>query len=231
MYPRVNRDAPIIQSEECVHETGGGFLHRGQYANRRNALASRLCRKGSLEPVAGNAWTSHGGTGRQPPSIATRRRPAQGHAGGFAHKNGQHYKKCLQESLELQKRLRQLTHRVLDGAGEHQPGVLAQLHDEIAQTLLGINVRQLSLKQEARVIHRSQRHRWHAVAGREIRLIWPSCTSKILVAGSAATGCWGQRSALIKQAGIFSRLPSPPSKRPTAAREATVQPVRNSSRR
>jgi signal transduction histidine kinase len=71
-----------------------------------------------------------------------------------AQKNGQHYKKCLEESLELQKRLRQLTHRVLAAQEDERKSISSELHDEIAQTLLGINVRLLSLKQEARVNHR-----------------------------------------------------------------------------
>jgi signal transduction histidine kinase len=71
-----------------------------------------------------------------------------------AQKNGQHYKKCLEESLELQKRLRQLTHRVLVAQEDERKSISLELQDEIAQTLLGINVRLLSLKQEARINHR-----------------------------------------------------------------------------
>ena len=71
-----------------------------------------------------------------------------------AEKNGRHYKKCLEESLELQKRLRQLTHRVLTAQEDERKSLSLELHDEIAQTLLGINVRLLSLKQEARVNHK-----------------------------------------------------------------------------
>jgi signal transduction histidine kinase len=66
---------------------------------------------------------------------------------------GRHYKKCLEESLELQKRLRQLTHRVLTAQEDERKSISVELHDEIAQTLLGINLRLLSLKQEARVNH------------------------------------------------------------------------------
>jgi signal transduction histidine kinase len=71
-----------------------------------------------------------------------------------AQKNGEYYKKCLEESLELQKRLRQLTHRVLAAQEDERKSISLKLHDEIAQTLLGINVRLLSLKQEAQVNHR-----------------------------------------------------------------------------
>jgi signal transduction histidine kinase len=71
-----------------------------------------------------------------------------------AETNGRHYKKCLEESLELQKRLRQLTHRVLTAQEDERKSISHELHDEIAQTLLGINVRLLSLKQEARLNHK-----------------------------------------------------------------------------
>jgi signal transduction histidine kinase len=65
-------------------------------------------------------------------------------------KSGKHHQKCLEESLQLQKRLRQLTHRVLAAQEADRREISAELQDEIAQTLLGINVRLLSLKQEAR---------------------------------------------------------------------------------
>jgi signal transduction histidine kinase len=71
-----------------------------------------------------------------------------------AETNGRHYKKCLEESLELQKRLRQLTHRILTAQEDERKSISLKLHDEIAQTLLGINIRLLSLKHEARVNHK-----------------------------------------------------------------------------
>jgi len=62
-------------------------------------------------------------------------------------KRGRHHKKCLEESLELQRRLRQLTHQVLVAQEDERKKISLELQDEIAQTLLGINVRLLSLKQ------------------------------------------------------------------------------------
>jgi signal transduction histidine kinase len=67
-----------------------------------------------------------------------------------AEKSGKHHNKCLEESLQLQKRLRQLTHRVLAAQEDERKNISRELQDEIGQTLLGINVRLLSLKQEAR---------------------------------------------------------------------------------
>jgi signal transduction histidine kinase len=65
-------------------------------------------------------------------------------------KTGRHHNKCLEESLRLQKRLRQLTHRVMAAQEDERQSISRELQDEIAQTLLGINVRLLSLKREAR---------------------------------------------------------------------------------
>lgn len=65
-------------------------------------------------------------------------------------KRGKYHQKALEESLELQKRLRQLTHQVIAAQEDERKKISRELQDEIAQTLLGINVRLLSLKQEAR---------------------------------------------------------------------------------
>jgi signal transduction histidine kinase len=61
--------------------------------------------------------------------------------------NGKSHDKCLEESLELQKCLRQLTHRVLEAQEDERKKLSHELQDEITKTLLGINVRLLSLKQ------------------------------------------------------------------------------------
>jgi signal transduction histidine kinase len=65
-------------------------------------------------------------------------------------KRGIHQQKCLEESLELQNRLRQLTHQVLTAQEDERKRISCELQDEIAQTLLGINVRLLTLRQDAR---------------------------------------------------------------------------------
>jgi two-component system, NarL family, sensor histidine kinase DegS len=65
-------------------------------------------------------------------------------------KSGEHYAKLLKDSLQLQERLRQLTHEVLTAQEVERKKISRELQDEIAQTLVGINVRLLSLKQEAR---------------------------------------------------------------------------------
>ena len=66
-------------------------------------------------------------------------------------KSGEHYSRLLKDSLQLQEGLRQLTHQVLAGQEEERRKISRELQDEIAQTLLGINVRLISLKKESRV--------------------------------------------------------------------------------
>ncbi len=65
-------------------------------------------------------------------------------------KSGIRYSRLLKDSLNLQDGLRQLTHRVLASQEDERKKISRELLDEIAQTLLGINVRLVSLKQEAR---------------------------------------------------------------------------------
>lgn len=65
-------------------------------------------------------------------------------------RSGEHYVKLLKESLTLQDSLRKLTRELLDAQEDERNEISHKLQDEIAQTLLGINVRLLSLKREAR---------------------------------------------------------------------------------
>jgi len=66
-------------------------------------------------------------------------------------KSGEHSRKLLKESRDLQKHLQRLTHQILSAQEDKRKKVSRDLHDEIAQTLLGINVRLLTLKKEATV--------------------------------------------------------------------------------
>ena len=66
-------------------------------------------------------------------------------------KSGVHYARLLKDSLHLQKGLRQLTHQVMAAQEDERKKISLELQDEVAQTLLGINVRLLTLKQESRV--------------------------------------------------------------------------------
>ena len=69
---------------------------------------------------------------------------------GALKKSGKHDARLLKDSLQLQEVLRQLTHGVLMAQEDERKNISRELRDEIAQTLLGIKVRLLSLKQEAR---------------------------------------------------------------------------------
>jgi signal transduction histidine kinase len=66
-------------------------------------------------------------------------------------KSGEHSRQLLKESRRLQKHLQRLTRQILSAQEDKRKKISRNLHDEIAQTLLGINVRLLTLKQEAAV--------------------------------------------------------------------------------
>ncbi len=62
--------------------------------------------------------------------------------------SGEHSQTLLEESHRLQKHLRHLTHQILSAQEDRRKKITRDLQDEIAQTLLGINVRLLTLKKE-----------------------------------------------------------------------------------
>ena len=64
-------------------------------------------------------------------------------------KSGEHYRSLLEESLALQKHLQHLTHRILLASEDKRKEISHDLQDEIAQTLLGINIRLLTVRKSA----------------------------------------------------------------------------------
>ena len=64
-------------------------------------------------------------------------------------KSGAHSATLLKKSCRLQKHLRRLARQILKAQEDKRKRFSRDLHDEIAQTLLGINVRLLTLKKEA----------------------------------------------------------------------------------
>jgi len=66
-------------------------------------------------------------------------------------KSGEHSRKLLKESRRLQKHLQRLAHQILSAQEDKRKKISRELHDEIAQTLLGINVRLLTLKKGAAI--------------------------------------------------------------------------------
>lgn len=67
------------------------------------------------------------------------------------NKSGQHARRLLRESRRLQRHLQRLTHQILSVQEDKRKKVSRDLHDKIAQTLLGINVRLLTLKKAAAI--------------------------------------------------------------------------------
>ena len=65
-------------------------------------------------------------------------------------KSGEHYTRLLKDSLQLPEGLRHLTHKILLAQEKERHTLSHQLQDEIAQMLLGIQVRLLTLKTAAR---------------------------------------------------------------------------------
>jgi len=66
-------------------------------------------------------------------------------------KSQQHYSQLLEQSQRMQQQLRLLSRRILTAQEEERKKISRDLHDEIAQTLTGINLQLATLKVEASV--------------------------------------------------------------------------------
>jgi signal transduction histidine kinase len=66
-------------------------------------------------------------------------------------KSERHYSLLLERSDHLQEQLRQLSRQILSAQEDERKKISRELHDVIAQTLTGINVRLAALKKEAAV--------------------------------------------------------------------------------
>jgi signal transduction histidine kinase len=64
-------------------------------------------------------------------------------------KSERHYSESLEQSDRLQQQLRRLSRQVLSAQENERKKISRELHDVIAQTLLGINLRLVTLKKEA----------------------------------------------------------------------------------
>ena len=64
-------------------------------------------------------------------------------------KSAGHSARLVKQSRRLQKRLRHLTHQILSTQESERTKISHELHDEIVQTLVAINLRLLTLKIEA----------------------------------------------------------------------------------
>jgi signal transduction histidine kinase len=64
-------------------------------------------------------------------------------------KSERHYSQLLEQSDQMQEQLRRLSRQILSAQEEERKQISRELHDVIAQTLTGINVRLAALKKEA----------------------------------------------------------------------------------
>jgi len=66
-------------------------------------------------------------------------------------KSERHYSQLLEQSDRLQEQLRRLSRQILSAQEDERKKISRELHDVIAQTLTGINVRLATLKREAAI--------------------------------------------------------------------------------
>jgi len=66
-------------------------------------------------------------------------------------KSERHYSQLLEQSDRLQEQLRRLSRQILSAQEEERKKISRELHDVIAQTLTGINIRLATLKQQAAI--------------------------------------------------------------------------------
>jgi signal transduction histidine kinase len=64
-------------------------------------------------------------------------------------KSERHYSQLLEKSDHLQEQLRQLSRQILSAQEDERKRISRELHDVVAQTLTGINIRLATLKKEA----------------------------------------------------------------------------------
>jgi signal transduction histidine kinase len=115
-----------------IEEAHGAALKTSAQLNRLNETLERR----TVDLVTSN--------------VSLKQRTAQRKVAEAAlRKTGEHYQTLLKESLALQKHLQQLTHRILLAHEKKRTEISHNLQDEIVQTLLGINVRLLTVRKAA----------------------------------------------------------------------------------
>jgi PAS domain S-box-containing protein len=71
----------------------------------------------------------------------------------------QHQSQLLEQSRHMQEQLRHLSHQILQAQEEERKRISRELHDEVTQTLVGINVHLETLAQEAQIDPRGLRQK------------------------------------------------------------------------
>jgi signal transduction histidine kinase len=120
----------ITSSEEAQGGTPKATLHRQQLVralNQRMVASAACSRKLSLEIIHRKAVEA------------------------TVKKKERHYAKVLKESVHLQEQLRRLSRQILTAQEDERKEISRELHDIVAQSLTGINVRLTALKKEAAV--------------------------------------------------------------------------------
>ncbi|MEY2429717.1 MAG: hypothetical protein QOJ40_2602 [Verrucomicrobiota bacterium] len=140
-----SRDGIIKRAEIFFTEAIMPIENTHQAALKTNARLSQVSKKlgrRTADLAASNRSLKQGITRRKTVEMAL-------------EKSVGHSQKLLKESRQLQKHLQQLTHRILSAQENKRKKISVELENEIAQTLLGINVRLLSLKKEAAASEKS----------------------------------------------------------------------------
>lgn len=103
-----------------------------------------------VEALSGRALTL-AGINRELSREVTERKAAE----EALRKSERHYARLLEQSEQLQEHLRSLSRQVLLTQEDERKKISRELHDVIAQTLTGINIRLVTLKKEAALNPRS----------------------------------------------------------------------------
>lgn len=133
------RNAMIKRAERFFAEalTPIEMTHRAALAaDARLAQLKKTLGRRTVELAASRRLLAAGVTRRQAMDRALKRSAVR-------------YARLVKESRDLQDHLRHLAHRMLSAQETQRTKISRKLHDEVAQTLLGINVRLLTLKREA----------------------------------------------------------------------------------
>ena len=115
---------PIEKTHRSAQETNGQLIQLNQVLNQR-----------SVDLTASN-WQLQ-------QEILQRKSVEES-----LRKSEQHYSRLLEQSRHMQEQLRLLSRQLLSAQEEERKMISRELHDQIAQTLTGINVRLASLKTE-----------------------------------------------------------------------------------
>lgn len=131
-----SKDGFVKRADLFFLETLGPIEEKHRAALKGSARLKRLSqtlRRRTVDLAASNRSLKQGAAQRKAVEVALK-------------KSGEHYHTLLKESLALQKHLQHLTHRMLLAHEDKRKEISHDLQDEIAQTLLGINVRLLTVR-------------------------------------------------------------------------------------